>query len=134
MEAINVILWSMGGGFAVMFGVIVAMWHDQNHKIYAMDKKFDSKFETMDKKFDSKFDAMDKKFESRFEAMDKKFDALQVEIKNDIARLESTLTIKIDKLDEKVTDIDRRLCRLEGAFSAKDCCAIKDDRHLRKAE
>lgn len=24
---------------------------------------------------------------------------------------------KIEKLDEKITDIDRRLCRLEGAFT-----------------
>jgi hypothetical protein len=41
---------------------------------------------------------------------------------------------KIDKLDEKVTDIDRRLCRLEGAFSSKDCCRIQDERHLKQAE
>lgn len=38
----------------------------------------------------------------------------------------------IIKLDEKITDIDRRLCRLEGAFSAKDCCVIKDERQIRK--
>jgi hypothetical protein len=41
--------------------------------------------------------------------------------------------IYIDKLDEKVTDIDRCLCRLEGAFASKDCCMIKDDQHLCKA-
>ena len=40
----------------------------------------------------------------------------------------------LSKLDEKVTDIDRRLCRLEGAFAAKDCCMIKEDSRLRKAE
>lgn len=27
---------------------------------------------------------------------------------------------KIDKLDEKLTDVDRRLCRVEGAMSAKN--------------
>lgn len=41
---------------------------------------------------------------------------------------------KLEKLDEKVTDIDRRLCRLEGAFSSKDCCMIKDSSQMRKAE
>ena len=40
----------------------------------------------------------------------------------------------ISKLDEKITDIDRRLCRLEGAFSAKECCVIKEDRQIKKAE
>lgn len=39
-----------------------------------------------------------------------------------------------DKMDEKITDIDRRLCRLEGAFSSKDCCMIKDDKYHQKAE
>jgi len=32
----------------------------------------------------------------------------------------STLRVDIQKLDEKITDIDRRLCRLEGAFSSND--------------
>ena len=141
MEAISVMLWSMGGGFAVLFGVFLTMWHGMNQKFESvtrdfksMDEKFETKFSDMDKKFETKFSDMDKKFETKFFDMDKKIDALQVEIKSDMAQLESRLTIKIDKLDEKVTDVDRRLCRLEGAFSAKDCCAIKDDRHLRKAE
>lgn len=41
---------------------------------------------------------------------------------------------KIEKLDEKLTDVDRRLCRLEGAFASKDCCMIKDSRLRDKAE
>jgi hypothetical protein len=43
-----------------------------------------------------------------------------------------SLNSRIDKLDEKLTDVDRRLCRLEGAFSSKDCCMIKDDRQINK--
>jgi len=34
------------------------------------------------------------------------------------------LFFRIDKLDEKLTDVDRRLCRLEGAFSSKECCIL----------
>ena len=44
------------------------------------------------------------------------------------------LCVKIDKLDEKLTDVDRRICRLEGAFASKDCCMIKDDKFHRNAE
>jgi hypothetical protein len=40
---------------------------------------------------------------------------------------------KLEKLDEKLTDIDPRLCRLEGAFSAKECCTLQHHDH-RKAE
>lgn len=31
---------------------------------------------------------------------------------------------KLDKMQETITDIDRRLCRLEGAFNAKECCIL----------
>lgn len=44
------------------------------------------------------------------------------------------LNNRLDKLDEKLTDVDRRLCRLEGAFSSKNCCMIKEERSLKKAE
>ena len=46
----------------------------------------------------------------------------------------NNLTSRIDKLDEKVTDIDRRLCRIEGSMAAKECCMLKDERQLRKVE
>ena len=51
-----------------------------------------------------------------------------------IASTEESLGRRIDKLDEKVTDIDRRLCRIEGAMTTKECCVLKDDRLSRKAE
>jgi len=41
---------------------------------------------------------------------------------------------RLDKLEEKITDIDRRLCRLEGAFSAKECCMLQHQHEQKKAE
>lgn len=55
-------------------------------------------------------------------------------LSNRIDAVEKSVNSKVDKLSETVTDIDRRLCRLEGAFSSKDCCMIKDDRPVKKAE
>ncbi len=46
----------------------------------------------------------------------------------------TSLNSRFDKLDEKVTDIDRRLCRLEGAFSSKECCMLKSDHRHKIAE
>ncbi len=43
------------------------------------------------------------------------------------ARRDDALANRIERLDEKITDIDRRLCRLEGAFMQKDCCMLKSD-------
>lgn len=67
-------------------------------------------------------------------ALNKRIDSVESNLTKRIDFVESSLTMRIEKLDEKVTDIDRRLCRLEGAFASKDCCLIKDDRQLKKAE
>lgn len=47
--------------------------------------------------------------------------------------LVSSLKQDINKLDEKVTDIDRRLCRIEGAMMNKECCMLQHD-HKSKVE
>ncbi len=44
------------------------------------------------------------------------------------------LEVKVDKMQETITDIDRRLCRLEGAFQAKECCLLKSDLQHKVAE
>lgn len=41
---------------------------------------------------------------------------------------------KIDKLSDKVEDIDRRLCRIEGSLATKGHCLIEQTTTQRKAE
>ena len=41
---------------------------------------------------------------------------------------------RFDKLENDMKEIRTSLNRLEGAFMNKDCCMIKDDRNLKKAE
>lgn len=79
MDKIDILLWIVGSGLALVFGLMMVMWNSITHR----------------------FDLSDR---------------------------------KIEKLDEKLTDVDRRLCRLEGAFASKDCCMIKDERHLKRTE
>jgi hypothetical protein len=43
-----------------------------------------------------------------------------------ISQMDNRLNNRIDKLDEKLTDVDRRLCRMEGAFSRQDCCMLSN--------
>ncbi|CAB4132535.1 hypothetical protein UFOVP256_47 [uncultured Caudovirales phage] len=58
MEKIDIVLWTIGGGFVITLGAMKILWNE------------------------------------------------------------------IKSLNEKVTDIDRRLCRMEGAFSMKECCVL----------
>jgi len=46
----------------------------------------------------------------------------------------SRLNNKIEKVQNTVNDIDKRLCRLEGAFHSKECCLLKSDNQHKVAE
>jgi hypothetical protein len=35
-------------------------------------------------------------------------------------------------MDEKVTDIDRLFCRVEGAITMKECCILSQDFNKKK--
>lgn len=48
-------------------------------------------------------------------------------------RIEKKFEERFNRLEMKVEDIDRRLCRLEGAFSSKECCILYHE-HAKKAE
>jgi hypothetical protein len=69
-----------------------------------------------------------------YRRLDGKIEKLDKKLSGKIEKLDERLSGKIDKLSEKVEDVDRRLCRLEGAFSSKECCMIKDSSQMRKAE
>lgn len=43
------------------------------------------------------------------------------------------LDCKIDKLDVKVSEIDKRVFAIETMLHMKDCCMLKDHRHIEKA-
>ena len=72
------------------------------------------------------FYVYDSRMQKKFEAVDKKFEAIDRKFEG--------IDHKLDKIREDIQDVDRRLCRLEGAFASKDCCMIKDSSQLRKAE
>lgn len=95
--------------------------------IYIANKNTTSKLE---KKIDSLEIKLEKKINDLELKLDKKIDDLEIKLEKKIDNLEN----KIEKTQESLTDIDRRLCRLEGAFSSKDCCMIKDSSQIKKAE
>ena len=45
-----------------------------------------------------------------------------------------SLSDRIDKLDAKINDIDKRVFGIETMLHMKDCCMLKDDRQIKKAE
>ena len=160
MSDLHVILWSMGGAFAINFGILGIIWNSLNKKIDGNDQRLTKQIDDMDHRLNTKIDANDQKLTKQIDDLDqrltkqiddldqrlntkidaidqrltKRIDELDQKFTKRMDELDHRLSHKIDKLDEKVTDVDRRLCRLEGAFASKDCCMIKDDRRLPKAD
>ena len=71
---------------------------------------------------------------SKIEKLDVKIEKLDVKLSDRIDKLDTKISDRIDKLDIKVTDIDKRVFAIETMLHMKDCCMLKDDRQLKKAE
>lgn len=46
----------------------------------------------------------------------------------------SIICHRLFKLSDKISDIDKRLYGVETLLHMKDCCVLKQDQNLRKAE
>lgn len=66
----------------------------------------------------------------KFEKIDQRFEKLDQKID----KVREDLSAEIKDIHREVKDIDRRLCRIEGSLATKDCCVLKEDRYLKKAE
>lgn len=51
-----------------------------------------------------------------------------------LAAILGILWARINKIDEKITDIDKRVFSMETMMHMKDCCMLKNDSHLKKVE
>jgi uncharacterized protein (DUF3084 family) len=115
MEHFNLLLTVLLAGFGGMFGLILYL-HSQ------LKNDFYNKFESFEKKMEDRFAQINQRFtqiDQRFEQMDQRFEKIDQ---------------RFEKIESIILDIDRRLCRVEGALSSKDCCMLKEDQKLKKAE
>lgn len=78
MDKIDILLWTVGGGFTVMFGLLITMWHHFNQRFDKVDKRFE--------KIDNKFEKVDQ----RFEKLEEKVNNLDCRL----SRIEGVITAK----------------------------------------
>lgn len=119
MEA--VLLLIVTGGFTLMGFGYKSLHNTITTQITQLDKKLSEKIESGDNRLAERIEAGDNHLATQFTTA---FRALEIRMDG--------FEKQLGKLNETVTDIDRRLCRLEGAFSSKDCCMIKDSSQMRK--
>ena len=60
--------------------------------------------------------------------------ALLLVIWNRLEIIDVKLGTRIDKLSDKVDDIDRRICRIEGSLASQGHCLFHQQKQEKKAE
>ena len=86
MEKLDILLWIMGGGFALM----IIMWNNITNCIR--------------------------------------------EVKNDLSKRMDTQGEKIEEINSKVSELDKRLYGIETVLHMKECCVLQQDQRMKKAE
>lgn len=70
-------------------------------------------------RIEKKFDKLEAKIEDRFDKIEQRMDKMEQ---------------RMDRIEALVNNLDKRLFVVEAILQMKGCCAITDDKHLRKAE
>jgi uncharacterized membrane protein (DUF106 family) len=96
----------------IIGGLIITLYFKLKKYISQERKELESKIESIKSSIDSNFKSIESKTDQKWNSIEN----------------------KLEKMQENIIDIDRRLCRLEGAFASKDCCMIKDSSQVKKAE
>lgn len=62
------------------------------------------------------------RLEAKIEKLDEKLETRTKGLDDKITCSEKSLGLRIDKLSERVEDVDRRLCRIEGSLATQGHC------------
>lgn len=115
MNDIHILMWMVGGGFVLM-GI---MLRHMNSRMDALESKLSG-------------DILGTSV--RIDTTNVRMENIKISLESKIDRMENGLNTKIDKLTEKVEDIDRRLCRIEGSLATQGHCLFNQDKTQKKAE
>lgn len=66
------------------------------------------------------------RLDKKFEKIDKQFDKVDEKF--------AEIRQEISEIKQDVKELRTSLNRMEGAFYSKECCMLKDERNLKKAE
>ena len=133
----QLIIWVIGLQTAFIGSVMAFLWARMGKLDGKIDKNSDE-ITKLNTKISEEINKLDAKLSDKINKLDTKIseeiNQLDAKLSDRIDKLDTKLSDRIDKLDVKVTDIDKRLFGVETLLHMKDCCMLKDDRQLKKAE
>lgn len=125
MATLEILIALFGSGFLSAF--------------LALFYRFGRNQERVDNSFRSIEDRL-KSFEDRLKSVEDRIKSIEDRFKSFEDRLKSvedkiiSLNEKVNKIQCTVSDLDRRLYAVETVLHMKDCCVLKQDQNLKKAE
>lgn len=107
----TLLLWAIGGGFGITFALFGFMWT-------SMQRGFD--------KVDARFEKSEYETKCRFDKVDERFDKVDARF--------SKVDDRFSKVEERMSRLEMDMIEVKTILRLKECCMIKDDRQLKKAE
>lgn len=105
-------MWVIGIQTTILGGIFIFLWSNLNGKINDVFRELSKRIDDLSIKVDRN--------EAKFNAkLDTKLDPI----------LES-----INDLDKRLNELDKRLYGIEAVLHMKECCVLKQDQQLKKAE
>lgn len=101
----QIIMWLIGLQTAVLGGVFAFLWNNLSKRVEDLSTR-----------------------------VDEKFDDLSARIDRNEAKFNARLDFKIDPLQHSINEIDKRMYGIETVLHMKDCCVLKSDQNVKKAE
>lgn len=124
------VIWTIIGASATVLATLYTFL--RNFKLDMLEQfvKIDSKINEFKNDLGKRIDDQSK----RIDLLDAKIDKNEANFNAKIEKVESSLNAKIEPIQHAIIDINTRLYGIEMILKMKDCCMIKDERQLKKAE
>lgn len=136
-RCLQIVMWAIGLQSTLLGGIFIFFWNN-------LSKRIDEVSTNLKKEITSSSEELRKEMNASSTDLKKEMNALSVELKKDI----NDLSTKIDKVDARIDKVETRLESLQHSFNEldkrvygietvlhmKDCCVLKQDQNLKKAE
>jgi hypothetical protein len=101
----QIVMWLIGIKTAVLGGIFAFLWNN-----------------------------LSKRMDNVEGGLAKKIDDLSNKVDRNEAKFNEKLDAKIDPIQHSLNELDKRVYGIESVLHMKDCCILKQDQNLKKAE
>jgi len=122
----ELIMWAAGIQTTLILGALGFIWSNLNKRISEVKADLSKKDDDVVAKLSE--------ITTKTDRMIDKFSGALHQVRDELIRKVEHVDQKVDTLTHTTSDIDKRLYGIETVLHMKDCCVLKQDQNLKKAE